>query len=109
MQFGIDEMEIDQFFNEIDRKFAEGRRCARGNIALEYMANVRDMALVQSAENRLLVREILIERADTDPRHLGNAVGGERASPLPLQNDRNGRKHCLHRLPGAVLPGNAAS
>jgi hypothetical protein len=41
---------------------------------------------LEPIEDRLLVREVLVERADADARRLGDADGSEALGPFPLEN-----------------------
>src|SRR5262249_15647531 len=60
-------------------------------------------------DERLLAGEILVERADADPRHLGDAVGAGSVETLPDQNasgrfdkrvNRRARSRLRRMLPG---------
>jgi hypothetical protein len=60
--------------------------------------NLLDVPLVQSGEDRALVREILIYRADANPGDLGDAVSGNRLNAAAFKNPDDGVKNCLNCL-----------
>lgn len=56
---------------------------------------------VQRNKDCLLIRKILINRADTCPGHLGNAVRGDSAESLTLQHFYN---RVEYRVDGLARP-----
>ncbi len=101
---GVKGMKIDQLFHKIDGERAERSRSLRGGMALQCVSHLCRMALMQGAENRLLVGEVLIQRANADARDLGNAVRRDRVGAVSLENERHGSQHVFDRLACAGLP-----
>ena len=60
------------------------------------------MALGKGAQQRLLVREVLVQRADANAGRFGDAVGGG-GETLALENPSRGLQHEVHRRPRARL------
>ena len=56
------------------------------------------VAPVQGFKDRGAVREILIERADTDSRNLRDPIGGDRLEALALQYPHHSIEDRLHGL-----------
>ena len=72
-------------------------------LALDHAVNLIYVALVQGDKDRLLVREVLIDRADAHPRNLGNPVRRDSAKALTLQDSYNGIEYRLDCLPCTPL------
>jgi hypothetical protein len=62
----------------------ERRRSVFDELGLNHAVNVIDVALVQGNKDCLLVREILVDRADAHPGHLGDPVRGDGKEALTL-------------------------
>ena len=56
------------------------------------------VALVQGFKDRAPVREVLVERADTDPRNLSDPIGGDCMEALALQYPHHSIQDRRHRL-----------
>ncbi len=59
----------------------------------------------QRNRNGILVREVLVERADTDARALGDGVGRVPRKPVALQNVSRSFQNDLDGFRGAGLSG----
>ena len=64
---------------------SEWRSGVLHELACEQAVNLFDVALVQGFKEGGPVREVLVERSDTDPCDLGDPVGGDRLEALALQ------------------------
>ena len=65
-------------------KVVERRRSVFDELGLDHPVNLIYVTLVQSDKVRLLVRKVLVDRADAYPRHLGNPVRCDRLKALTL-------------------------
>jgi hypothetical protein len=61
------------------------------------------VASVQGLKDRGPVREILVERADTDSRNLCDPIGSDCLEPLALQYPHHSIQDRLHGLAGPAL------
>src|SRR5258708_4140454 len=74
MKLGIDAVSVD----------CTGRRLDKG--VASHLRNFLCMAVNNSRYQRLLAREVLVQRTDTHPRHLGNPIGARFVIPFSDQN-----------------------
>jgi len=61
------------------------------------------LACHQGIEQGLLVPEVLVQRADADPRLRGHGVGGQRAHVAAVQQQHRGVQHEFHLVLGPRL------
>ena len=76
---------------------------------LNYAVDLLDMALMQRDKDRSLVREILIHRANANPRNLGNTIRRNRAKALSLEHPHDSVEYRIDRLTSTTLRRLAAA
>src|SRR5690606_40289085 len=59
----------------------------------DLLGGVSQMVVGQSRQDRVLVREVLIQRPDGHPRPFGDLVGGGRGVPVPLEKLSRSEEH----------------
>ena len=102
MDLGLRGVEIDQPLHECAGEPVE-RPGAFDHRALNHLMNILDVARMQGAEDCLLVREVLIERADAYTCCLSDSVGGDCVDTLSPNHPRDRAQHRMHGLPGPTL------
>lgn len=86
MKLGIDTMRLDRGGDHLAHCLLDR---LRGNLGQRSTDDLHDVLIVMiddGGNERLLAGEILVERADADARHLGDAVGAGSVETLPDQN-----------------------
>jgi hypothetical protein len=69
---------INHSLNHGPHKVVETRCSMFDELGLNHPVDLVNVPLVQSDKYRLLVREVLVDRADAYPGHFGNSVGCDR-------------------------------
>ena len=72
--------------HDASRTLLEGGGVHLGELGEHRVAHVGHVALAEQAQDGLLVREVLVERADADARPRRDAVGGEAGVAVGAQN-----------------------
>ena len=95
---------------EADHRGHEPRRDHRGRLIGErreltddHVGDVPRVPVDELADERLLVREVLVDRADAHPRALRDAVGAGLVVALPHQNVSGGVEDRVHGRLGSLL------
>src|SRR5215469_17888000 len=78
-------------------------------LGLDHSVNLIDVALMQRNKDSLLVREILVHRADAHPGNLGNSVRRDGPEALALQDSYNCVKYRFNCLMCAQLLRSASA
>lgn len=86
MKLGIDAVSVDCNRNEFARRDLDWARSHLDQGIASHLRNLLRVALNDSRYQRLLAREVLVQRTDTDPRHLGNPVGARSVVAFFHQN-----------------------
>jgi hypothetical protein len=68
----------------------------------------RHLLAGERQQDRVLVGEVLVERADADARPFGHGVGGKGRQSTDLENLSRGLQNQRHGLPGARLAGDSS-
>ena len=74
MQLGIDAVTVDRKRNELARRGLDRERSCLDQGVASHLRNLFRMAIDNRRYQRLLAREVLVQRPDTDASHLGNPV-----------------------------------
>ncbi len=99
---------IDHSFDKRAHQTVERRGRILNEHGFYHAVNLLNMALMKRGEDGSLVREILIDRADTDTGDLCDTVCRYGISSLTLQDADNGFEDCVDGLTGAELLGLAS-
>ena len=75
MKLGIDAVSVDCNRNEFACRDLDGMTHELDQGAARHLRNFLHMAVDNSRYQRLLAREVLVQRTDADARNLGNSVG----------------------------------
>jgi hypothetical protein len=75
----------------------------------EVAADALAEPLHHRGDQRLLVREVLVERPDADAGLVRDVIGGRAVEPAGRDRRRGGVEQVLDRLAGALLMGSAAA
>src|ERR1700691_3337576 len=91
-------MRFDHGVNHGGNELFEWRSRVLHELACEQAINLLDVALVQGLKEGGPVREVLVERADTDPCDISDPVGGDRLEALALQDPHHSIQDRLNGL-----------
>ncbi len=101
VEFRIVGVRLDHGVHHGANEFVEWRSGMLHELVCEEAVDLLDMALVQGFKDRGPIREVLIERADTDAGNLSDPVGGDRLKALALQDSHHSIQD---RLDGLACP-----
>jgi hypothetical protein len=82
-----------------------GRKRVVAENRIERLAGPFPLVDLEPIEDRLLVGEVLVERADADAGRLGHANRGEALRPFALENANSGLQDGRDELGGPGLNG----
>ena len=86
MKLGIDAVSVDCNRNEFARRDLDWARSHLDQSVASQLRNLLRMAVDNRRDQRLLAREVLVQRTDTDAGHLGNPVGARAVIAFLHQN-----------------------
>jgi len=94
---------FDHCFDHGAHQLVERRLGILDQLRFNEVIDLLDVTFVEGDEDRTLVREILIERANTDTGNLCDSVCRDGSDALALHDPDYRVKDGLDRLPGAML------
>jgi hypothetical protein len=95
MKLGIDAVSVDCNRNKFARRDLDWPRCHLDQGVARHLRNFLRMAVNDRRYQRLLAREVLVQRTDTDAGHLGNPVGARPVIAFLHQNASSRFQKCI--------------
>ena len=86
MKLGIDAVGVDHNGNEFARRNLDRSRRHFDQRVADHLKHLMHMAVYDSRDQRLLTREVLVERADANPRYGGDLISARPVVAFLHQN-----------------------
>jgi hypothetical protein len=107
-EFGIGRVHLDHPIHQTRNQPVEWLACALADLPLEHLVDLFDMTLVQCDKHGLLVRKVLVDRANAYARSFSNAVRSNCRRTAAFQQTDHGAENSVYSLLRPALSGPAS-